>query len=568
MDAQRHVLLVGYRDEWLDNFRRAVGDHEIHLLRTDGERPHFSPEQTFDLAIVDLWLDASLNENDLDNDGTHDALEAILDLSHRFPKLRMLVIGESMGREALQQTPGVPRHVLYANREQYDQTRFTLMVQQMLSGTMTGSTVGVRPLGQPSTPLPGPLPPSIGSRPGRPRILVIEDQPFWQDTLSRLMEDESYFWRVAPNNDQAMARLQLESFHVALFNLTLGDRTSMPRERQGWNLLDYITSRCPKTRLIIIGGHLSSTDVARLFMSFPIKGFIDKSVFNNADLLSLIKQQISGPALKIKTLGDFRILQDGKLISSFGHPLAETAIKILLTRPGEVVSADEMIQYLWPGEDRKSRHASLAEVINAARMALEPDAPRASDSRLILRDGNGYRFDLGANVEIDAEQLKRQVERGRQAEAHSESNQALEAYRTATEMYHGDYLASDRSAPWSIQERTAIQVIYTEALNRMADLYAREAEWDMAIRAANQALQTDPYVEATYRRLMRYHSCRGDKNAAVGVYRALVKLFSEFIDEELNPATQRLFEEIEAGRAVDCVEISTGQWRIPTDRDA
>ncbi len=547
MDAQRQVLLVGYREEWLENFRKAIGNYPGYVLYTGGERPSLPADSQFEMALIDLWLDASLNENDADSDGTHDALEIILDLSSRYPKMRILVVGEAIGREALQNTPGVPRNLLYLAREQYEPGRFGLMVQQLLTGNMSMSSVGLRPVGQ-TTILPsGPTPPSVGSRPGRPRILIIEDQPFWQDTLARLMEEENFFWRIAPNADQAMARLQLESFHVALFNLALGDRGGLPRERQGWSLLDYITTRCPKTRLMVISGHLSSTDVARLFMGFPIKGFIDKNTFNRADLLLLIQQQVNGPTLKIKTLGDFRILRDGKLISSFGNPLAELAIKVLLTRGGETVSVDEMIQYLWPGADRKSRNSNLAEVINAARLALEPDIPRASDSRLIVREGSGYRFDITANVEIDSEQLKRLVERARHAETHEELAQALDAYKAATQMYHGDYLATDRGVAWTMQERTALQVLYTESLNRMADLYAREGEMEMAIKAANQALQTDPYVEGTYRRLMRYHACRGDKTAALGVYRALVKLFGEFIDEELNPATQRLYNDIEAG---------------------
>jgi hypothetical protein len=52
------------------------------------------------------------------------------------------------------------------------------------------------------------------------------------------------------------------------------------------------------------------------------------------------------------------------------------------------------------------------------------------------------------------------------------------------------------------------------------------------------------------------------------VYRTPVKLFSEFFGEEPGDVTQRLREDIEAGRPVVCVEASavSGEWRIASER--
>jgi hypothetical protein len=58
---------------------------------------------------------------------------------------------------------------------------------------------------------------------------------------------------------------------------------------------------------------------------------------------------------------------------------------------------------------------------------------------------------------------------------------------------------------------------------------------------------------------MRYHACKGDRKAAAAVYRTLVKLFSELFAEEINPITQQLYEDIEAGRPVSCAEFRP--WR-------
>ncbi len=221
------------------------------------------------------------------------------------------------------------------------------------------------------------------------------------------------------------------------------------------------------------------------------------------------------------------------------------------------------------GSDPKAVYSDLGTTINAARAALEPDLPRPNDSHFIQRRGSNYMFNFMANVEVDIERLRQLVDEGHQFERSGETDKALRQYEAVRSVYQGDYLPGDRFAQWAIQERSAAQGLYTEALNRMADLYAAEGDLDKAIEAATRSREVDAYIESTYRRLMRYHNCKGDRNAALAVYRALVKLFSEFFGEEPSIATRRLYEDIEAGRTVACVETSPGgEWRAAADRSA
>jgi DNA-binding SARP family transcriptional activator len=56
---------------------------------------------------------------------------------------------------------------------------------------------------------------------------------------------------------------------------------------------------------------------------------------------------------------------------------------------------------------------------------------------------------------------------------------------------------------------------------------------------------------------MRYQTCKGSPNAAKSVYRALVKLFSEFFGEDPSPTSQQLYADICQERPVACFESST-----------
>src|SRR5262249_37797624 len=96
----------------------------------------------------------------------------------------------------------------------------------------------------------GLLPPPVGSRPGKPRVLIVEGRQDWQHKLAKLMEAETFFWRVAGDYEMAMERLRLESFHVVLVDLMLGGANVPMTEGAGWQLLDYLVAQHPKTKVI------------------------------------------------------------------------------------------------------------------------------------------------------------------------------------------------------------------------------------------------------------------------------------------------------------------------------
>jgi len=566
MFSKPRILLVEPREAWagilLDSFINSEVDLSL-VTRYDAMRTALSTDP-IDLAIVDLWLDESLSEGDADRNGTHDGLEAIMHLAEHHSNVGLIVVSEEGERENLLNTPGMPHDTLLIERPRFSPELLRKLALGLLADR-DDTPAGARRIGSTGLVRLEQTPPPVGSRPGRPRVLIVEDQPFWLNILSRLMEEAGYFWRVATTYEQATGRLRLESFHAVLLNLTAGE----PTTGRSWQLLDYLTRNCPRTKLVIISGHLTSADVARLFLGYPVKGYIDKNTFDKDELLRLIEQQVAGPTLRFQTLGDFRVWRDGRLITYFGPPEAETVLKVLITRRGAAISADELVQYIWVNGD-KPAYARLAEAINSVRMALEPDLPRPADSRLILRDGANYRFEITPNVEVDADQFQQLFEEGRQAEERNQLTAAQRAYEQMRELYRGDYLNADRASAWTMKERTALQKLYSESLSRLADLYAGQNRLDLAITAINHALEVDSYSEGIYRRLMRYHACRGDKNAALAVYRRLVKLFHELFSEEISPVTQQVYEDIEAGRPVNCVEgrRPSGEWRILAERQS
>jgi DNA-binding SARP family transcriptional activator/ActR/RegA family two-component response regulator len=593
---KRRVLIFESQEDWQNILRQAFpeSDFEIQSARTHDEAICALEAHAFDLAVIapdePSETGAITDEN---KDDAPDSLQSLVQIKETFTDVPLIVVAATAGQNRLKNAPESIRAVPLMPKQQWDRAAFTALVRGVLSGDNEqspekwgppepeislpsgkesapearpnmGMTRPLSPTGMTRPLASGLQPPVIGSRIGRPRVLVVEDRDDWQHLFAQVMEREDYFWRVATNYDEALERLRHDSFHVVLLDLMLSEGDLPLHQGKGWQLLDHLVTNFQKTKVIVASGEATRSDVARLFMRYPIKGFIDKDAFSESELRTVVREQLSGPSLRVQTFGAFRIWRDGKVIDNFEDRRAEIVLKILITRRGQPVSADELIEILLPGSDPKVVYAELGASVNSARIALEPDLPRPGDSSFIIRNGTNFMFNFMANVSVDVQQLRQLVSEGHQHERTGEMLEAIKNYQAARSIYLGDYLPGDRFAQWAIQERTAAQSLYTDALNRLADLYAEQGHLDLAIEAASRSLQVDAYSESTYRRLMRYHYCKGDKTAALAVYRNMVKLFSEFFGEEPGIFTQRLYDDIQAGHHVSCVETSmvSGEWRV------
>jgi len=602
MQTKKHVLIVEGHEGWRNVLHKAIPaeDFDVQLAQNYDEAMTALNAQTFDLAIVDPVLEgadslAPLSAHPI-TEGT-DGLRLLNRLISRFPHTRLIILSGSVGREMLRNSLELPPELPVIQRQEWDERRFLQTMSHLLAEDFVerwgppepqidmpdggalrspiheryeGLTGPLTPTGF-TAPLPtGLVPPPVGSRRDRPRVLVVDHDPEWQHRLAELLESKLFFWRVAADLEQAIERLRLESFHVVITDLKL-ERSDIPlQDSGGWHLLDHLMRHSPRPKFFVSSGEATRGEVARLFLTYPVKGFIDKERYDEDELVSALRVQLSGPSLRIQTLGDFRIWRDNVPVTHFGDDHAERLIKILITARGQDLSVESLIQTLWPGESPRTHSALLGATVNHARRALEPDLPRPNDSHFIIRNGSQYSFNHLANVEIDSEQLRRVVSEGRQHEHERESAEALHDYETARQIYQGDYMPSERSELWAVQERTMLQALYADALNRTADLYSGGGRLDDAIEAANLALQVDAYNESTYRRLMRYHACKGERHAAISAYRTLEKLFSEFMDQTPSSLAQDLYQRIEGNQPVECVEALPGDTKPlqPIQEDA
>ena len=387
------------------------------------------------------------------------------------------------------------------------------------------------------------------------RVLIVEDEPEWQDIVAELLTDAGHICRSATTYERALAQLDHESFNVVFLDMMLHQFDLPVRGGTGWRLLDYLVEHRPQTKVVVLSGRATAGEAARLVRDYPIVSFIDKSEDDvETQILSAVRQATRAPALHIQTFGQFNIWRDGQLIDPWERGQAATVVKLLLIRraaEGRVVSLDELIEWLWPESDPESGRKKLLPLLRNARRTLEPDIePR--DSNFVLRSSAGYYFDLSGDVSWDVLAFRRHAAEGTQHQRSGELEAATAAYEAARAVYVGDFLAEDRFAPWAIPQRRALQTEYRDLLTSLAEAYAGLGRYTDAISAGDAALEVDPLLESVYRQLMRYHYCAGDKGQALKVYRNCEKLFDELFGEGPTPQTKHLFEAISNNADLDC----------------
>ena len=107
--------------------------------------------------------------------------------------------------------------------------------------------------------------------------------------------------------------------------------------------------------------------------------------------------------MRIAVLGPLEVRGDD------GGPLPVPGAKerlllaVLAANSGRVVSTDALVEALWDGREPATARTSLQIHVVHLRTALEPDRPRGSTGRLVVRRDAGYalaaaREDVGALV--------------------------------------------------------------------------------------------------------------------------------------------------------------------------
>jgi DNA-binding SARP family transcriptional activator len=255
--------------------------------------------------------------------------------------------------------------------------------------------------------------------------------------------------------------------------------------------------------------------------------------------------------LRIYMLGPFRVLRSGEPIppSAWRSQQTRKILKVLLTRRGRVVPADQLLEILWPKDAptaaRRRLHVRISQLRRALRAepqdeTLDPDG----SSAYILTIEGGYAFDLEADCWLDTVEFEACAERGRRSQESGSLVEATAAYEVARALYRGDFLEEDLYEEWAFAERERLRERFLTVLTELAECYAQLGRYRRAIACCHEILAADPCRETAYVRLMLYHYYAGEQAQALRAYERCRQVLADELGVEPLLQTAALYEQV------------------------
>jgi DNA-binding SARP family transcriptional activator len=167
--------------------------------------------------------------------------------------------------------------------------------------------------------------------------------------------------------------------------------------------------------------------------------------------------------MRIAVLGPLEVRSDS------GEPLAVPGAKerlllgVLAAGAPDTVSVDRLAESLWNGDAPATARKSLQIHLVRLRGALEPQRPRGSPGRYVVRRGAGYCLAATAG-EVDALQARELVSRGRALLATGDAAGAERALSAALDLWRGEPYQDWAGAAFAETERRRLAELRAGAL--------------------------------------------------------------------------------------------------------
>lgn len=212
----------------------------------------------------------------------------------------------------------------------------------------------------------------------------------------------------------------------------------------------------------------------------------------------------------------------------------------LVTERSRAVSRDELAESLWPHSLPAAFDVALSAVVSKLR-SLCAELGLGRDS---VKTASGcYRLALPADSWVDTEEALASVHL---AEAALQANDHRLAYGpaiVACMILRRPFLPGDDGA-WIDRRRETLRKARLRALDCLAQIHAATGEHALALRAADEAVDLEPFREAGYRRLMLLHDAAGNRAEALRVYATLETLLHRELNTTPGAETRRVLEAV------------------------
>jgi SARP family transcriptional regulator, regulator of embCAB operon len=238
-------------------------------------------------------------------------------------------------------------------------------------------------------------------------------------------------------------------------------------------------------------------------------------------------------------------VEDGpRVLDERGFPSRQVrrAFAYLVTEHLRPVPRQELAGALWDDDAAPpAMEAALSAVLSKIRAAIR----RASLADAVSLDATfgAYQLRLPPEVWIDAEAAVRAVDEAEGLLRLGRGSQGWGRACVAAAIARRPFLPGEEGA-WITTVRNRLRATLVRALDCLAEAWLANGEGALAVQAATEVVELEPYRESAHLRLMRVHAALGNRAEALRAYERCREILREGLGADPSPAIEALALEL------------------------
>ncbi|MGZ6966342.1 MAG: ATP-binding protein [Acidimicrobiia bacterium] len=244
-------------------------------------------------------------------------------------------------------------------------------------------------------------------------------------------------------------------------------------------------------------------------------------------------------AVTIALTGRPRVEVDGVPCPGLGERPG-LVLAYLVGERGRPVRRDELAEVVWGEALPATWDSALRVHVTKVRAALR-SAGVAGDV-LVARAGC-YQLVLPRDVSIDTDLAAVALHNARTALADADPQGARKSAMVAAAIAGRQFLPGADGA-WVEQRQREVREIRLQALELLSAAACQMGEWTNALRAAEEAVATEPYRETAYVQMMKAHSRAGNRGEALRAYERCRRILADELGVDPSQATESAYVEL------------------------
>jgi DNA-binding SARP family transcriptional activator len=248
------------------------------------------------------------------------------------------------------------------------------------------------------------------------------------------------------------------------------------------------------------------------------------------------------PKAEFRALGPIEAVVADRLVD-LGAPKQRALLALLVSRVGQPVAIDVIVEELWTGRPPPSAITSLQAYIANLRRVLEPDRAPRTPTTVLRTCGRGYLLDSRV-VEVDVHRFDQHAAAGQEALDRGYPQQALSEFEAGLALWRGQAYAEVADATYVVPAAVRLEELRLSVIEgRCAALLGMGAH-ALAVAELEAFTQAHPLREYAYELLGLALYRAGRQADALAALRANQKRLAQELGIDPGPALQRLEREI------------------------